>query len=183
MSATCSPPPPAIRAASFDTAPETPARTGIDIDIPDFRHLQLEHLVLDFNGTLAQDGLLLPGVASRLRQLAELVQIHVVTADTCGNAEHELRGLPVTLTLLPPESQIKAKRFYALRLGSDKVAAIGNGRNDLQLLATASLGILVLQREGAFGGCFASSAVVTTSVLDALDLLINPRRLVATLRG
>lgn len=33
----------------------------LDIDIPGFGHLHLQHLVLDFNGTLALDGHVQPG--------------------------------------------------------------------------------------------------------------------------
>ena len=46
------------------------------------------HLVLDFNGTLAVDGVLVSGVAERLRELALTpngLAIHVVTADTSAS--------------------------------------------------------------------------------------------------
>ena len=42
----------------------------IAVDIPGLRELRLEHLVLDYNGTLAEDGKLLPGVATTLQALA-----------------------------------------------------------------------------------------------------------------
>ncbi|KAA3658736.1 MAG: ATPase P, partial [Chloroflexi bacterium] len=35
----------------------------IEVNIPDFGQLALDYLVLDFNGTLAVDGRLLPTVA------------------------------------------------------------------------------------------------------------------------
>lgn len=38
----------------------------IEIEIPGGETLRLEHLVLDFSGTLARDGRLLPGVRERL---------------------------------------------------------------------------------------------------------------------
>ena len=56
--------------------------TVLDITIPGYERLQLAHLVLDYNGTLACDGELLPGVKERLNRLAERMQIHVLTADT-----------------------------------------------------------------------------------------------------
>ena len=36
----------------------------IEIDIPGYKTLHLEHLVLDYNGTLAVDGVLIDGVAT-----------------------------------------------------------------------------------------------------------------------
>ena len=42
----------------------------IEIRAPGFGDLHLSHLVCDYNGTLALDGTLLPGVADALRDLA-----------------------------------------------------------------------------------------------------------------
>ena len=66
----------------------------IEIAIPGTASLVLQHLVLDYNGTLACDGVLLPGVRERLLVLAENLQVHVVTADTFGQAREELTGVP-----------------------------------------------------------------------------------------
>ena len=67
----------------------------ISIDIPGFGPLRLEHLVSDYNGTLAVDGQLLPGVADLLKQLSASVRIHIITADTFGLARAQLEGLPL----------------------------------------------------------------------------------------
>jgi hypothetical protein len=40
--------------------------------------LQLEHLVLDYNGTLAVDGELLPGAKRRLARLAGRLRIQIL---------------------------------------------------------------------------------------------------------
>jgi len=155
----------------------------IAIDIPGFRELELEHLVLDYNGTLALDGTLLPGVADLLAALAASLRIHVVTADTFGLAEAQLTGLPVVLAVVPIECQAEAKLDFVSRLGADKVVAVGNGRNDRKMLRAAALGIALVQREGGAAEALASADVIAMSVLDALELLRNPRRLVATLRS
>jgi soluble P-type ATPase len=42
----------------------------IKIKIPGYKTLQLSHLVLDHNGTLAVDGILLSGVKERLKTLS-----------------------------------------------------------------------------------------------------------------
>ncbi|MCX7706796.1 MAG: ATPase P, partial [Anaerolineae bacterium] len=66
----------------------------IEISIPGDRALRLEHLVLDYNGTLACDGALLPGVAERIIALSRQMDVHVVTADTYGGAVAAVRDLP-----------------------------------------------------------------------------------------
>ncbi len=155
----------------------------IRIDIPGFRSLALADLVLDYNGTLALDGMLVPGVGKALAALSSGIRIHVVTADTFGFAARELAGLPVELTILPVERQAEAKLERVTRLGADAVVAIGNGRNDRMMLKAAALGIAVIKREGGSAEALASADVACTSILDALELLRHPKRLVATLRS
>jgi soluble P-type ATPase len=154
----------------------------IAIDIPGFGRLELEHLVTDYNGTLAVDGRLLPGVADRLSELAANLDIHVVTADTFGLAASELAGTPVSLAIIPVENQAKAKLELVSRLGTKTVVAIGNGRNDRLMLHAAALGIALVQREGAAAETIAAADVVSLDAVDALDLLRLPKRLIATLR-
>ena len=155
----------------------------IEADIPFFGELRLEHLVLDFNGTLAEDGSLLPGVRETLSALAEKLKVHVLTADTFGKVRHEMAGLPCELIVLGSEEQAQVKANYVERLGASRVVCIGNGRNDKKMLESAALGIMVIQKEGAASECVASSKVLSRSVQEALSLLLNPMRLVATLRG
>ncbi len=155
----------------------------ISIDIPGFGSLNLAHLVCDYNGTLAVDGELLPGVAEALSILAPQIGLHVITADTFGLAGAQLAGLPIALTITPMEAQAEAKLRFVSELGPDAVVAIGNGRNDRKMLSAVALGIALIQREGGAAETLASADVVCASILDALELLCNPKRLVATLRS
>ena len=155
----------------------------IRIAIPGFRDLELEHLVLDYNGTLAADGMLLPGVGHILTSLSSDIRIHVITADTFGLAAAQLAGLPVELTILPAELQAEAKFDFVSQLGGDSVVAIGNGRNDRKMLKAAAIGIVLIQKEGSSTETLASADVVSFNILEALDLFRNPKRLIATLRS
>jgi soluble P-type ATPase len=155
----------------------------ITIDIPGFRRLELHYLVSDYNGTLAVDGKLLPDVAKLLGELAAHIDIHVITADTFGLARAQLDGVPVKLVITPTESQAEAKLHHVTSLGPNSVVAIGNGRNDRQMLHAVALGIALIQREGGAFETIANADLVSTSILDALDLLRNPKRLIATLRS
>jgi soluble P-type ATPase len=155
----------------------------IRIAIPGFRDLKLEHLVMDYNGTLAADGILLPGVGHVLTSMSSDIRIHVLTADTFGLAAAQLAGLPVELTILAEEFQAEAKLDFVTKLGSDRVVAIGNGRNDRKMLKAAAIGIVLIQKEGSSTETLESADVVSLNILEALDLLRNPKRLVATLRS
>ena len=155
----------------------------IEINIPGFCHLQLAHLVLDYNGTLAIDGHLIPQVGKKLTKLSHDLHIHVLTADTFGLAKTGLAGLPLDLTIAPPEDQAETKRAFVIDLGVEQVVAIGNGRNDGPMLKAAALGIALVQQEGGAVETLLSADIVSASILDALDLFNHPQRLVATLRA
>jgi soluble P-type ATPase len=154
----------------------------LDINIPGAQPLGLSHLILDYNGTLACDGSILPGVAERLKILAKDLEIHIVTADTFGSVRTQVARLPVQLAVIPPEKQAQAKAAYLENLGPANSVAIGNGRNDALMLKQAALGIAVVQTEGAAMEALLAADVVTPGIVDALDLLLHPDRLKATLR-
>jgi soluble P-type ATPase len=75
------------------------------------------------------------------------------------------------------------KLLYVKDLGFDRTVCIGNGRNDRMMLKEAALGIAVILNEGACVVTLLSADVVCTSIVSALELLIYPLRLTATLRS
>ncbi|BCV21220.1 HAD family hydrolase [Moorella sp. Hama-1] len=147
--------------------------------LPGQKIITIKHVVLDFNGTLACDGELLPGVVSRLQALATATRIYVLTADTFGTAARACRDLPVQLTKVDGGED---KELLVIALGAEHTAAVGNGNNDALMLARAALGLLVLGPEGASGRALQATDVVFTDILAALDFLLKPKRVVATLR-
>jgi soluble P-type ATPase len=155
----------------------------IEVAIPGYKTLQFKHLVLDYNGTLAVDGELLPGVKEALKGLAEELQIHILTADTFGKVRSRVEGVPCELSILPVDNQDKGKLDYVKGLGAGYTVCIGNGRNDRLMLKEAALGIAVILEEGAAVETLGSADIVCTHILSALELLTHPLRLTATLRS
>ena len=155
----------------------------IEVDIPGYRTLKLEHLVLDHNGTLAVDGILAPGVKECLVKIAEDLQVHVITADTFGKARAQLEGIPCKLSILSQADQDIGKLAYIKDLGPERCVCIGNGRNDRLMLLRSALGISVMLDEGAAVQTLQAADVVCVGIVPALELLLNPLRLTATLRS
>lgn len=156
----------------------------IKVHIPGGKNLQLSHLVLDYNGTLALDGELLDGVAEKMRQLASHLQLHVITADTHGTVAKKLADMPCTLHIIGADApQDRKKQTYVQALGANRVAAIGNGSNDSLMLQSAALGIVLVQQEGAAVAAVLQADVICTDIGDAFALLLQPDRLKATLRN
>lgn len=155
----------------------------IEIPIPGQRKLYLKYLVLDYNGTIAHNGEILVGVKKCLIELGAKLELHVVTADTFGNARACLAEVPCSLHLLNKLNQDRQKLEYIKSLGSDFTVCIGNGRNDCLMLKEACLGIAVILGEGAFSGVLFEADVICTNIIAALELLLFPTRLQATLRN
>ncbi|MBN2297969.1 MAG: ATPase P [Deltaproteobacteria bacterium] len=154
----------------------------LTIEIPGYKKLDCEHLVLDYNGTIACDGKVIAGVRERLERLAESLNIHVLTADSFGSAHQELKGYPCDLIVIGSENQDKGKLDYIRKLGTSSTVCVGNGRIDRLMLKQACLGIAVCQEEGASSQALLSADIVCPHILSALDLLLHPVRLIATLR-
>lgn len=152
------------------------------IDNPAIGHSELKDLVLDYNGTLALDGMLLDGVHERIGALAKVLRVHVVTADTFGQAQSQLSGLPVALHILESRKETIQKQAYVEKLGAGTTAAIGNGSNDAGMLTSAALGICILGQEGCSVKAMQGADILVRHIHDGLDLLLNPMRIKATLR-
>jgi soluble P-type ATPase len=151
----------------------------IEAEIPGRAPLMIAHLVLDVNGTLALDGALLPGVRERLALLDDYVELHLLTADTHGRQAEIDAALGIQATIIQGSVD---KGAYVLALGAESVAVVGNGANDSTMFDAAALRIAVLGPEGLAASLLKSSDVLVRDINEGLDLLLNPRRLVATLR-
>lgn len=154
----------------------------IEIDIPGFGPVRLEHLVSDFTGTLSVDGILLPKVEARLNKLSEMVKIHILTADTFGKAQTALKDVTCEMHILIGEDHDIQKEEFVKKLGAESVIAFGNGKNDRKMLKVAKIGIAVTEGEGCAVDAIMAADIHVRSTLDGLDLLLNAKRCKATLR-
>jgi len=153
----------------------------LTVEIPGRGRLEIGHLVSDLNGTLAVDGVVPAAVLERLRALSNSVRIHVVTADTFGTAAG-LSGFEMQVLVLPAGDQVEAKAALVRALGASQTIAIGNGSNDEGMVREAAVGIAIVGPEGAYARTVLAADIVVTRIEDALDLLLTPARLIATLR-
>jgi len=154
----------------------------LELSIPGQREYQIRYLVFDFNGTLAVDGILIPGITKRIITLAQQLEIHILTSDTHGTVTSQMADLPVRATILTSSDHTRQKAEFVEKLGADETIAIGNGSNDAVMLAKAAIGIALIQQEGASEVTISNADLVFTDIFDAVNALIHPQRLVASLR-
>jgi soluble P-type ATPase len=152
------------------------------IDIPGWGNIDVENIVIDLNGTIATDGRISLDVKEKMKSLAKIAKIYILTADTHGTANEEASGMNVELIKIPEESSKMGKFEFLKTLNLELTVVIGNGANDQLTLKEAALGIAVLGDEGVSVSAMKSADIVVKSVLDALDLLLKPKRLIATLK-
>lgn len=169
---------------------------AIEMDVPGMGAMRLEVLVLDYNGTVADRGRMLEGVDARIRALCHVMEVHILTADTFGTvraeaeslfAEEMAAGRLFVDILLPAaerpgKDEGQAKLDMLRRFGAGRSCAMGNGRNDEAMLEAAALSFGVMGREGCSPKALAASDIAVADIRHALDILLEPRCGIATLR-
>ncbi len=142
----------------------------------------MEHLVSDVNGTLAVDGTLLEGVKRSIGSLRDRLNIHLLTADTHHRQAAIDFELGLKAVIIETGNEAAQKAAYIERLGSDKVIAIGQGANDVEMLRQAAIGVCVLSSEGTAIDALLAADLLVADIRTAFELLEKPLRMVASLR-
>ena len=150
----------------------------VSLDLPSGL-VVFRRLVLDYTGTLSLDGRLLHGVGPRLARLSKDLRIKILTADTFGTVYDELEGLPVEIQII---GDGREKAGIVASMDPAEVIAVGNGRNDVPMMGVAGLSIAIVGPEGAAAELLTAADVVVGDINAALDLILHPLRLRATLR-
>jgi soluble P-type ATPase len=154
----------------------------ISLTIPGRGDYELEHLVMDVNGTIAVDGLLIEGLAKKIGALRDRLTIHLLTADTHGKQSVIDQQLGLTAVRIAQGGESLQKADYVNKLGCEKVVAIGQGSNDAEMLEIARLGICVMSAEGVAKEALLAADLVVPNIVYGLELLEKPLRIVASLR-
>jgi len=155
----------------------------IKIELPDGKSFELKYLVSDFTGTLSVDGVLVEGIKEKLNELSNHLDIYILTADTFGKAREALKGVNANVTVLSPGNEAKQKLEFLKKLGAENCVAFGNGANDELMLKEAAIGVAVMLEEGCALKTLLSADIVVKGAIEAIDLLLNPKRLIAVLRS
>ncbi len=154
----------------------------IEIHVPGLKPYEIEQVVVDYNGTIAVDGVIPMELKQKLTKLSKLLPITVLTADTHGTARSQCEPLGLTVRTFPQAEAALCKKQIVEELGADHVACLGNGFNDIPMFKIARLSIGVLDAEGLCGALIPHATILCRSSAEALDLLLNTKRIVADLR-
>ncbi|ASJ00621.1 HAD family hydrolase [Thermococcus gorgonarius] len=148
------------------------------LSIPNLEEIHFEAILFDLNGTLGESGRIGEEVKHLLKRLVDRYTVVVLSADTFGTLEEELKGLPVRV-----ERVSNGVEKAEIAKGYSPYAAVGNGNNDVAMLEGAELAFCVIGPEGATIDALLASDIIVNDVRDAIAMLLDERKLIATLRG
>lgn len=151
--------------------------------IPGREDIKIENIVLDYNGTIAVDGKILDGVKQLLSKLKNHANIYILTADTYGTVEEECSNIGGEVLTFPKENAGESKKDIVKKLGGEKTLCVGNGFNDIPMFKESILSIAVIEGEGACGKLLVHADIVTRSIIEALEIILNKNKMKATLRN
>ena len=153
----------------------------ITIQRPGKDPLEIEFILIDFEGTLACDRRIHPKAKDKINLLSKRTKIFILSKGEKEVIEESLKKVKAEV-IYPPEGEASQRKLELLnRLGRERTVAIGNGVDDAPMIEEAVLGICVMSKEGAAGEALRKADVVVTNILDALDFLLKPLRQRATL--
>lgn len=154
------------------------------IDIPGMKSIDIKNIVLDYNGTIALDGKLLPEVESKIVHLSkEGIGVHILTADTHDTVQKQCGHLPANIKIFNKDNASIHKGNIVDELGGETCISIGNGYNDGVMFEKSTLGIIILGQEGCSTEALMKANILCRSIEDAFDMIIKKERIIATLRG
>lgn len=151
-------------------------------DIPGFDPMRIEHVLLDYNGTIAKDGRMPESVRLLISRLADQVPVTILTADTHGTVRAECEGLDVHVETFPRAGAAQCKQEYARGIKGD-AACLGNGFNDILMFDECRLSVAVMDAEGVCAKLVPHADILVRSMEEGLELLLAPDRVRATLRS
>jgi len=153
----------------------------IFIQRPGQEPLEIEFILIDFEGTLALDRRVHPKAKDKINLLSKRTKIYILTKGEKEVVEETLRRVKAEI-FYSREGETSQRKLDLLRqLGTTRSVVIGNGVDDAPMIEEAALGICVMGKEGTSIEAVKNADVVLSNVLDALDFLLKPLRQKATL--
>ena len=151
-------------------------------DVPGLGSIKIENVVLDLNGTLTESGDFIAGVLDDLEALrAEGLKIFVLSGDTRGSLKH-IFELDSALEVVVIKTAKEKGRFVE-SIGPERTVCVGNGNIDVEMFKVAQLSICTIQAEGASTQAMLHADIVVTHIRHAFEILLDPEKLIATLRA
>ena len=153
-------------------------------DIPNYGKIQIKNVLLDVNGTIQFNGKIQKKLIREIKKLKSFYSVFLISADTRGNLnEIALKSGIAPIKISQADlAEAEAKNNELMKLGQEETVAIGNGNNDSIMLKNAIIGIAILGQEGLAFETLQNSDLVFSNCIDAIQFLMDEKKIIATLR-
>ena len=94
----------------------------ISVSIPGWGDLDIEYLVIDYNGTCAFDGKMKESVKEMLERVSRYIKVFIITSDTYGNIDSEGNTIGFSIIKVGKESSSQEKAKINKELADVSVA-------------------------------------------------------------
>lgn len=153
------------------------------IKIPGREEININNIVFDYNGTIAVGGKIKLSIVDKLKSLTSIVNCVVLTADTYGDAKKQCDEIGINIITFEGEGAGNKKKAIVEDFGAENCLCIGNGYNDIPMCKIAGLSIGVIEGEGICSSLIGAVDIVHSSIESAIDMILNEKRIIATLRN
>lgn len=144
------------------------------------KKIELDSIALDLNGTLAVGGLIKETTKQRISLLKKKgFNFFLISGDARGNASKIAEELGINLFIA---KNSREKLTAVKKIPSKNIIAIGNARIDLGMFKKAKLKIITLQAEGIHTSIILKADIIVPNINDALDLFIDEKRFLSTMK-
>jgi len=144
---------------------------------------ELNNLILDPSGILTPEPGLGEGVKNRIEALKDRLEIYLVASDPEGSEFELAETLGVNYFKVGDIEGAQDKLDLLNTIVPEETVVIGNGYSDTLVFEEAALAIVVIGQQGCSVQALKKADIAVNDVEEALDLLLKPQRIVATLRG
>ncbi len=152
------------------------------VSIPGWGSMEVKNVVVDLNGTVTESGDFIPGVLDDLGALhAEGLNIYILSRDTRGTLKQIFELSSDIESIITKTAE--EKRAFVESIGSEHTVCVGNGNIDVEMFKVARLSLCTIQAEGATTKAMLEADIVVTHIKHALGILLDPEKLIATLRA
>jgi len=153
----------------------------ISIERPGQGNLEVDFILIDFEGTLASDRRVHPKAKDKINLLSKRTKIYILAKEEKECVEEALKKVKAEIIYLMEGKSSQQKLDWLHQLGATRTVAIGNGIDDIPMIEEAGFSICIMSKEGTSSEAMKKSDAVFINIFDALDFLLKPIRQKATL--
>lgn len=143
--------------------------------------IEIEYILIDFEGTLATDRRVNPKAKDKINLLSKRTKIYIFVQTEKEIALKSLKNTKADIIFISEGQASQEKLNFIRQIKRENTVVIGNGKSDVEIIKESAISFCVMGKEGAFKDALINADIIVNDIIDALDFLLKPLRQKATL--